>query len=727
MPNIQALKGHPLAVAVSVALERCNKASLINLNPSLHTPLQWDRPSGTLFDFISILHAIDPSLFPQKDLSTIYNIANISSKLNKAARLHLAHVSELSVISPDLVNDSLNSITSTLSSLQSYLPTSLPSTTDLTAADLIIFSSIFPFFSFSSTFYPHASTFPHLSNYFSHLTSLSVIHSAMTLSCPLPELLLSSLRQTLTVSPHEQVSHTITKASKQPVYISTPIYYVNGTPHIGHVYTTLLCDVVSRWYKTRGDDVYFQTGTDEHGQKVAQTAEQRGITPKEMCDEISTNFRSVFDLFDFNYDRFIRTTDEDHEKAVIHMWNLLYNNGHIYKGVHEGWYAVSDEAFLTESQVEDKEVDGKVVKVSKESGNVVVRFKEENYMFRLSSFQDKLLEFYNNNAEFIVPKYRHSEVVAFISSGLQDISVSRANVKWGIPVPNDPSHTIYVWIDALTNYLTGTGFPSKSPSWPCDYHVLGKDITRFHAIYWPAMLMGAGIELPKKLVVHGWWTANKAKISKSLGNVFDPIEVANIHGLDSLRYFLCREASLSSDGDYSEFSMVARKNADLADSFGNLVCRALSPALNKEQKIPVCGQLTVADQEVADVVSDLVNVFDLHMIAFNTQNALKEVFRVVGVLNKYIMDQAPWKLLKQEGTRDRVDTILYVLIESLRLIGCCLWCVMPSTIDLMFDQLGVPQNLRNGVENFKFGLLPCGLEFGSDRKILFEKSVLKSV
>ncbi|KAL0222421.1 hypothetical protein RCL1_002275 [Eukaryota sp. TZLM3-RCL] len=370
-----------------------------------------------------------------------------------------------------------------------------------------------------------------------------------------------------------------------------------------------------------------------------------------MCDQISSNFQTLFRQFGFSFDRFIRTTDADHEKAVIEMWNLLLKNGHIYKGVHEGWYCTSDEAFLTEMQVEDREKDGELIKVSKESGHPVIRFTEENYMFRLSSFQDKLLEFYENNPEFILPKFRQEEVVQFIKAGLNDFSVSRSNVEWGIRVPNDPTHTIYVWIDALTNYLTGAGFPENPVSWPADYHVIGKDITRFHAIYWPAMLMGAGITQPSKLIVHGWWTANKAKISKSLGNAFDPFETAEKFGLDCLRYFLCRETNISSDGDYSDDQMILRKNSDLADNLGNLVSRVTAVGMNKEQIVPHHGEFTEQDQEVIAAVNALPRVYDAALRVFDTQDALQEVWKVVFLVNKYFTDTAPWKVIK-EGTEE---------------------------------------------------------------------------
>ncbi|KAL0234866.1 hypothetical protein GEMRC1_001451 [Eukaryota sp. GEM-RC1] len=722
-----SIKGHPTTLACAIASERKELPASFNYVDYQHFPVVLDTARGPLVDPIALLYVIDPSLFPASQLSHIFTLINQCVYFLSKARLFLANATGSASIKPDLVERSSQFISDFINSLSSNIssPNHFFIGDSLTAADIVIFSYLFPFLSSQSNLF--SSPPEPLVSWFNHLSSISSFHNAIALVCSTPEHVLSSLKLFIEVLPSEVQPHQLSTPSKTPVYITTPIYYVNGTPHVGHVYTTLLCDVVSRWYRTRGLPVYFQTGTDEHGQKVAESAIAKGLTPKQMCDEVSTMFKDVFDNFNLSYDRFIRTTDEDHGKAVAVMWNKLKDNGHIYMGVHEGWYCLSDEAFLTESQVEDKEINGEVVKVSKESGNKVVRFKEENYMFRLSSFQDKLLEYFEKNPDFIVPKFRQSEVEQFIRSGLCDFSVSRSNVSWGIKVPDDPSHTIYVWIDALTNYLTGIGFPNENKGWPADVHVLAKDITRFHAIYWPAMLMGAGLEIPKKLVIHGWWTANKTKISKSLGNVFDPFEVAQKHGLDVLRYFLCREASMATDGDYSENALIARKNSDLANDLGNLLCRAVSVSLVPNQTVPTCGELIEEDNVIVSAVNNLPILYDQALENFNIQGGLKEVWCVLDLLNKYIVDQAPWRTMKvgSDEAKARVETNMYVLAESLRIVACCLSSVMPQVCDIIFDQLAVPKELRTGDDSFNFGLLPAGLKYPEEKAILFEKTKLE--
>ncbi|MEK9848844.1 MAG: methionine--tRNA ligase, partial [Rhodospirillaceae bacterium] len=366
------------------------------------------------------------------------------------------------------------------------------------------------------------------------------------------------------------------KQQKQ-FYITTPIYYVNDLPHIGHAYTTLACDVTARFKRLDGYDVFFLTGTDEHGQKVEKSAALAGVEPQAFTDRVSQNFLDLTKAMNFSQSQFIRTTETRHKEACQEIWRRLQDNGHIYLGKYSGWYAVRDEAFYDESELKTAE-DGKK---TAPSGAEVEWVEEPSYFFDLSKWQDKLLDFYEKNPDFIAPQSRRNEVISFVSGGLKDLSISRTSFKWGVPVPNDPEHIMYVWLDALTNYLTATGFPGPynegcADFWPADLHMVGKDILRFHAVYWPAFLMGAGIELPKRIFAHGWWTNEGQKISKSLGNIIDPYEISEKYGLDQVRFFLLREVPFGNDGDFSQNSMINRINSELANDLGNLLQRSLS-------------------------------------------------------------------------------------------------------------------------------------------------------
>ena len=365
---------------------------------------------------------------------------------------------------------------------------------------------------------------------------------------------------------------------KQSYYLTTPIYYVNDKPHIGHAYTTLACDALARFKRLDGYDVMFLTGTDEHGQKVQKSAEAKGVEPKAFTDEVSQNFRDLTKVLDFTNDDFIRTTEPRHYAACQQLWNTLIENGDIYLGSYSGWYAVRDEAFYAESEIKD----GKAP-----TGAPVEWVEEPSYFFRLSAYQDKLLEHYDANPDFVAPKSRFNEVKSFVKGGLLDLSVSRASFSWGVPVPGDEDHVMYVWLDALTNYMTAAGYAQEggevdyAKRWPADLHMVGKDILRFHAVYWPAFLMAANLELPKRVYAHGWWTNEGQKISKSLGNVIDPIEIADKYGLDQMRYFMLREVPFGNDGDFSHQAMVHRMNGDLANDLGNLCQRVLSMIFKK--------------------------------------------------------------------------------------------------------------------------------------------------
>ena len=360
---------------------------------------------------------------------------------------------------------------------------------------------------------------------------------------------------------------------KPSYYLTTPIYYVNDKPHIGHAYTTLACDVLARFKRLDGFDVMFLTGTDEHGQKVQKSAEDKGIDPKAFTDEVSQNFRDLTAALNFTNDDFIRTTEPRHYAACQQLWQKLIDNGAIYLGSYAGWYAVRDEAFYAESEI----VDGKAP-----SGAPVEWVEEPSYFFRLSAFEEKLLAHYDANPDFVAPNSRFNEVRSFVSGGLNDLSVSRASFSWGVPVPGDDAHVMYVWLDALTNYMTAAGYAqpdgeaSYARRWPADLHMVGKDILRFHAVYWPAFLMAADLPLPKRVFAHGWWTNEGQKISKSLGNVIDPLQIADTYGLDQMRYFLLREVPFGNDGDFSHQAIVHRMNGDLANDLGNLSQRVLS-------------------------------------------------------------------------------------------------------------------------------------------------------
>eukprot|EP00667_Euglena_gracilis_P003859 EG_transcript_3873 len=524
---------------------------------------------------------------------------------------------------------------------------------------------------------------------------------------------------------------------EKPFYITTPIYYVNALPHIGHIYTTLIADCLARYHKLLGEDVFLVTGTDEHGQKIERAAEIKGLPPKLFCDEIANEFKVAFQKFGMEPDFFIRTSDEAHEAQVQKMWMMLEEKGFIELGTHEGWYCVSDENFCTELQVQEIVKDGKTIKVSKESGHPVEWIVEENFKFKLSAFQDKLLQFYEENPDWIIPAFRQREVEQFVRGGLLDLSISRKRkvCNWAIPVPKETrfkteeEHCIYVWLDALTNYYTAAVERQKDPAhsakthcWPADFHIIGKDILKFHAIYWPAFLMAAGLPLPKRLVAHGWWTKDGMKISKSLGNAFDPLDKAAEFGLDALKYFVLRESSFSDDGDYSDKNMISRLNGELADNLGNLVLRCVSRTINKEAKVPTPGEFNEDDLAFIQVVNDLPGAVDEKMKDADIQTSLVRIFEVLIRCNQYVTAQEPWVLAKTGS--DRLKTVLYVMIESMRVIALLLSPVMPATGAAILDAMGVPASLRKGRDVLKFGLLPGGTPFPEEEPpVLFAKKV----
>ena len=480
----------------------------------------------------------------------------------------------------------------------------------------------------------------------------------------------------------------------KPYYLTTPIYYVNDVPHIGHAYTTLACDVMARFKRLDGYDVMFLTGTDEHGQKVAKSAAAAGVEPQAFTDKVSQNFRALVKALNGTNDDFIRTTEERHKKAAQALWNTLVERGDIYLDKYAGWYAVRDEAFYGEDELKD--VNGKKVAPS---GAECEWVEEPSYFFKLSAWGDRLLKFYDENPDFILPHARRNEVTSFVKSGMRDLSVSRTAITWGVPVPNEPKHVMYVWLDALTNYLTAIGYPdtqsdSYQKFWPADLHMVGKDILRFHAVYWPAFLLAAGLQPPKRVFAHGWWTNEGQKISKSVGNVIDPYALISTYGLDQTRYFLMREVPFGNDGDFSHEAMIRRINSDLANGIGNLAQRTLSMiAKNAGAKIPNHGTFTEADTTLLSAAQDLIKLLrkELDVQAFH--KALDAIWAVIAQADRYVDEQAPWSLKKTDLAR--METVLYVLAETLRHLALVLQPFMPDASNALLDQLAVPANQRH--------------------------------
>jgi methionyl-tRNA synthetase len=478
-----------------------------------------------------------------------------------------------------------------------------------------------------------------------------------------------------------------------PYYLTTPIYYVNDAPHIGHAYTTLACDVLARFKRLDGYDVKFLTGTDEHGQKVEKSAQAKGIDPQTFADQVSQNFRTLAEFMNFSNDDFIRTTEPRHIKACQAIWQRMIDAGEIYLDNYGGWYAVRDEAFYAEGEL-TKQPDGSFLAPT---GAEVEWVEEPSYFFRLSAWEDRLLAFYDANPDFIAPQTRRNEVVSFVKGGLQDLSVSRTTFNWGVPVPGDDEHIFYVWLDALTNYISALGFPDEGGDyakyWPADLHMVGKDILRFHTVYWPAFLMAAGLEPPKRVFAHGWWTNEGQKISKSLGNVIDPHDLVEKYGLDQVRFFLLREVPFGNDGDFSHTAMVNRMNGELANDYGNLAQRVLSMiAKNCGGQVPQPGDFNDDDRALLGPATALVDqVRDaLDRQAFN--DALEAIWVVIRAANGYVDHQAPWKLRKEDP--DRMATVLYVLAETIRRLALLTQPFMPETSAKLLDQLAVAEDAR---------------------------------
>lgn len=470
---------------------------------------------------------------------------------------------------------------------------------------------------------------------------------------------------------------------------------MNDVPHLGHVYTTIACDVLARFKRLDGFNVKFLTGTDEHGIKVKQAAEKAGIDPQAFTDKVSMTFRELVTKMNYSNDDFIRTTEERHKIASRKLWNKLVQSGDIYLGKYSGWYAVRDEAYYGEEELKD----GPDGKKFAPSGAECAWVEEESYFFRLSAWQDRLLDFYARNPEAILPETRRNEVVSFVKSGLRDLSISRTNFDWGIPVPDAPGHVMYVWIDALTNYLTAIGYADETPEfqkfWPADLHMVGKDILRFHAVYWPAFLMSAGLPPPKRVFAHGWWTIEGEKMSKSLGNVISPDDLIARYGVDASRYFVLREVPFGNDGDFSHSQAILRINNDLANGLGNLAQRTLSMiSKNCGESVPQPGQLTAEDEALLE--SAQVRMLASVRSALDKQRfnrGLEDIWAVVNDANAYIDAQAPWTLKKTDVAR--MATVLYVLAEVIRCLGLVMQPFTPDSASRMLDQLAIPATHRD--------------------------------
>jgi len=483
--------------------------------------------------------------------------------------------------------------------------------------------------------------------------------------------------------------------SPRRFYVTTPIYYVNDAPHIGHAYTTLACDVLARFMRLDGRQVLFLTGTDEHGQKVEKSAQAAGMEPQAFTDKVSRNFRDLALAMNFSNDDFIRTTEARHVRSCQAIWKALHDRDQIYLGSYAGWYAVRDEAFYGE----DETTVGPDGKRRCPTGAEVEWVEEPSYFFRLSAWQQPLLDLYEKNPHFVAPEGRRNEVISFVRGGLKDLSVSRTSFKWGIQVPGDPAHVMYVWLDALTNYITAAGYPDLDSEsfrsfWPADLHMVGKDILRFHAVYWPAFLMAAGLEPPKRVFAHGWWTSEGQKISKSLGNAIDPLQLIERYGLDPVRYFLLREVPFGNDGDFSHRAMVHRVNGDLANDLGNLAQRVLSlVARNCGGVLPAPGEFGAADKALLDQAHALLPRLRQDMEEQAFHRALDHLWQVVGAGNRYVDEQAPWALKKTDPAR--MATVLYVLAETIRHLALLTQPVMPTACGRLLDQLAVPAERRD--------------------------------
>ena len=488
-------------------------------------------------------------------------------------------------------------------------------------------------------------------------------------------------------------------------YITTPIYYPSGKPHMGHAYSSIIADIFARFKRIDDYNVMFLTGTDEHGLKMQREAEKKSKDIKSFCDELSLKFKDLTKILNLSNNDFIRTTEKRHHKSVIDIWSRLEKSKDIYLSKYKGWYSVSDEAYYDEDEIVTKNN----IKYSKGSGSKVEWVEEESYFFKLSAWQNKLIKFYEEeNPKFILPKSRKNEVIQFVKKGLKDLSVSRTSFSWGIPVPKNSKHVIYVWLDALTNYLSALNFPNTNNDkyksfWPADVHIIGKDILRFHAIYWPAFLMAAKIPLPKRVYGHGWILSDQKKMSKSLGNILDPIEIINNYGVDQLRYYLTKEVSLGNDGNISLESLSDCINNDLANNYGNL-CQRVFSFINKNcnSKIPKLNKVKPEDKKLTnDIIDQLPKLKEL-IENQELNQYLKKVIEFSFNANKYFNDQEPWSLKKND--LERMNTVLYVILNQIRSISILLYPIIPISTTKVLDTLTIEKSQRNikSIENSTF-------------------------
>ena len=464
-------------------------------------------------------------------------------------------------------------------------------------------------------------------------------------------------------------------------YITTPIYYPSAKPHMGHAYSSIIADFFARFKRIDGYNVHFLTGTDEHGLKIQRAAEKNKIEPLKFCDEISQTFKDLSTTLNLSNTDFIRTTEERHKKTVQYLWSILETNNDIYLSKYSGWYSVSDEAFYTEDEISEKEE----IKIATSSGSSVEWIEEESYFFRLSKWQDKLLEYYEKNPDFISPKSRKNEVISFVKSGLKDLSISRKAFSWGIKVPNNPEHVIYVWLDALTNYISALNYNDTNNDelfqkfWPASIHLIGKDILRFHAIYWPAFLMAAKIPLPNKIYGHGWILSGNEKMSKSKGNILDPLDIIETYGLDQLRYYLIKEVSFGNDGTISKDKLEDCINSDLANNYGNLCQRVVAFAeKNCDLKMPDLKKFNDEDLVMLNKFTDNLNTIRIEIDNQNINYYINFIVSALFEANKYFNDQEPWK---KKDNKDRLDTIVYTSLEMIRKISFMLYPIIPNSIE----------------------------------------------